>query len=178
MSVSSDTTNKQPDAGSEPEDPYQICLSIEVADARWDAAIGANVGLANAAIEALLAAVDTECTGEVSILLADDARLRKLNASFRDKDRPTNVLAFPDGSDVDGVCHIGDIALSLDRLSAEAEAGGVSLEHHFLHLLVHGVLHLLGYDHMTDVDAAEMEALEVEILADLGVDNPYGEEGK
>lgn len=120
--------------------------------------------------------------GEVSLLLSDDREIRALNASYRDKDRATNVLSFPGLDVVDGVAKVerpplpalGDIAMSHGRLIAEAAELGKAPIDHFAHLLVHGVLHLLGYDHEDDPRAEAMEGIEAEILKALGFAAPYG----
>ena len=119
---------------------------------------------------------------EVSLCLADDARLRALNLRWRGVDKPTNVLSFPmvqedlldaiDNSD-DGEVLLGDIVLAHGVCTREAAEKGVSVEAHATHLVVHGTFHLLGFDHMTDQDAEEMEAAEREALASLGIDDPY-----
>lgn len=125
---------------------------------------------------------------EVSILGCDDARIAGLNAEFREKPVPTNVLSWPandlaarpaGGSpaipepDFTGEISLGDIAISYDTCAREAEGAGKSLDEHVTHLIVHGVLHLLGYDHIRDLDATLMEQAEVEILGKLGIDDPY-----
>ena len=101
-----------------------------------------------------------------------------LNAAFRDKEAATNVLSWPSaerspGTPLTDTPELGDIAMAYETCVREAEAGGISLEFHTLHLLVHGTLHLLGYDHEEDADADLMEATETAILAKLGVPNPY-----
>lgn len=106
---------------------------------------------------------------EVSVLLTSDERVRALNAQFRGKDQPTNVLSFPSGDDE----YIGDIALGVETVTGEAEELGVTLGDHVIHLVIHGTLHLLGYDHETNEDAEEMETMEVLVLKDLGIANPY-----
>lgn len=106
----------------------------------------------------------------IVILLSDDARLRALNRQHRGKDRPTNVLSFPAGA---GQNHLGDIAIAYGVTRCEAGAAGKPLLDHLLHLTVHGVLHLLGYDHERPSEADRMEALEREILAELGIPDPY-----
>ena len=112
---------------------------------------------------------------EVSLCLADDAALRALNAHWRGTDKPTNVLSFPSApSDRVGQSStLGDIALAYETLAREAEDLGVPLADHFRHLLAHGFLHLIGYDHETDAEAERMEALETRILARLGSADPY-----
>lgn len=110
--------------------------------------------------------------GVISLLLADDAALHALNRDFRDKDKPTDVLSFP-AHEMDRP-QLGDIAVALGVSARDAETQGVSLADHLTHLLVHGYLHLRGYDHETEDDAAVMEALEIKALASLGIPNPYG----
>lgn len=120
--------------------------------------------------------------GEVSLLLTDDRQIRRLNATYRNKDRATNVLSFPgldladgkaDSSPLPGVLALGDVVMSIDRLIVEAKALEKAPIDHFAHLLVHGTLHLLGYDHDDDSRAEVMEALEAEILSTLGFAAPY-----
>lgn len=119
---------------------------------------------------------------EVSLVLADNETVQRLNREFRGKDAPTNVLSFA-GSDADfpeipdAPVHLGDIVLALETLQAEAAAQGKTGAAHLAHLTVHGLLHLLGYDHERgEADAAAMEALEVRILAHLGIGDPYASE--
>jgi probable rRNA maturation factor len=138
--------------------------------------------------------------GDVSLCLADDSALRALNLSWRGIDKPTNVLSFPSApalvdavddrvgraqrarlqpavaKESGPVVSLGDIALAYETLAREAEDLGVSLADHYRHLLVHGFLHLIGYDHETDAEAERMEALETKILARLGVADPYARE--
>lgn len=122
---------------------------------------------------------------EISIMLCDDATIQDLNHQFRAKHKPTNVLSFPSNSidpfDFKGFVPdipilplpLGDIILSIETIQKEAELQGKALEHHVQHMLVHGSLHLLGLDHKTDEDQAHMEPLEISILHQLGVENPY-----
>ena len=115
----------------------------------------------------------------VDIILTDAAALQKLNRDFRGKDRPTNVLSFPQIEDVAALASLpepvalGDIFLAYETLAAEAVQQGKSLRNHVAHLLVIGFWPLVGYDHQNDVEAEEMEALEIKILAHLGIQNPY-----
>ncbi len=113
-----------------------------------------------------------DAEGGVAVLLTDDAALRDLNKRFRGKDAPTNVLSFPDGEDN----FLGDIAIALETCLKEADEKSTLPAHHAAHLIVHGLLHLIGFDHETDEDAQEMEDLERQILATGGVSDPYGEE--
>ena len=120
---------------------------------------------------------------ELSVVLANDTFIQTLNRTHRDQDKPTNVLAFPNLENpqltllADAVppfpSNLGDVVLALETCKAEAFAQDKSLQHHFSHLLIHGLLHLLGFDHLTDKQANAMESLEMEILQDLGIKNPY-----
>ena len=125
---------------------------------------------ANAALAGAQAATDCE----ISLLLADDARLHELNRAYRGKDAPTNVLAFPaPGRHGPGPLFLGDIAMAYETLLREAREQDKAPADHASHLMVHGVLHLLGYDHMNERDAAAMEALERDILCRIGIADPY-----
>lgn len=106
--------------------------------------------------------------GEVVVLFADDAKLRDLNARFRGKDRPTNVLSFGDPGNP-----LGGIALAFETVLGEAKGQGKSFVNHSKHLILHGFLHLLGYDHERARDARLMEGFEIAILADMGIPDPY-----
>lgn len=119
---------------------------------------------------------------EISVKLTDNEEVRTLNAAYRDKDRPTNVLSFPMvqpdliealADTDDGEVLLGDIVLALGVCEAEAEERGIALADHVTHLIVHGTLHLLGYDHQGTVEAEAMEALERSALAGLGIADPY-----
>ncbi len=159
-----------------------------IEDTRWQA-FGLEA-LAERAGRATLAALDLSAEGfGISLMGCDDARIARLNADFRGKPQSTNVLSWPSddraartpggmpdlpaAGDADDPDSLGDIAISWETCAAEAEAQGKALADHVTHLIVHGVLHLLGYDHLSDADAARMEALEVRILASLGVSDPY-----
>jgi len=108
---------------------------------------------------------------KLTILLAGDERLRELNLRFRRKNHPTNVLSFPASVNDDG--YLGDVALALGVAAREARTAGRQFADHVLHLTVHGVLHLLGYDHDKPREAQTMERLEIAILHELGIANPY-----
>ena len=113
---------------------------------------------------------------ELSIVLMDDAEQQVLNREWRNMDKPTNVLSFPQIEPFGPVLGIlGDITLARETLEREAAEQGVSFTDHFTHLVVHGFLHILGYDHIDEADALEMEGLETRILATLGVPDPYDE---
>ncbi|MEI7931432.1 MAG: rRNA maturation RNase YbeY [Alphaproteobacteria bacterium] len=144
---------------------------VEVADQAWSAALPAAAELADQAALATLARVNPAKAGEIAILLTDDAALRNLNSRFLGKDKPTNVLSFPAGDGMAG--HLGDIALAFGVCAAEAAEQGKPLAHHLQHLVAHGVLHLIGYDHISDADAEVMEDLERRVLAGLGIPDPY-----
>ena len=115
-------------------------------------------------------------TVEVSIVLADDDTVHALNRQYRGIDKPTNVLSFPTEKWEEGGGQpvlIGDVVLGFETVKREAKLADKPLGHHVSHLIVHGILHLLGYDHETDSDAAEMEPLETAILARLNIPDPY-----
>lgn len=153
-------------------------------DTRWEA-----IGIERLAREAITSAIAHLGLGpdqwEVSLLACDDHRIAGLNAEFRGKAQPTNVLSWPsaeraaaeDGGQPDAPDptdpELGDIAIAYDTCAAEAAAAGKAMADHVTHLIVHGTLHLLGYDHIRDGDAALMERIEAEILGKLGLPDPY-----
>ncbi|HZZ60477.1 MAG TPA: rRNA maturation RNase YbeY [Roseiarcus sp.] len=116
-------------------------------------------------------------TGLVSLCLTDDAEVRNLNARWRGIDKPTNVLSFPaaPAEAANETPILGDIALAFETLAREAKEAGAPLSDHYRHLVAHGFLHLIGYDHQTDDEAGRMEELERRILARLGVADPYAD---
>ena len=143
-------------------------IEVEVDDPAWDTTVPLAEILAIAAGEA---ALPSNRTGTIAVLLTNDATVAALNQRFRGKDGPTNVLSFPAPANPED--HIGDIALSYGVCAAEAQAQGKILADHLQHLVAHGVLHLVGFDHETDAEAEAMEAREREILSGLGVSDPY-----
>lgn len=133
---------------------------------------------AEAALREALKQSKAKVTGpaEVSLVLTDDAEQQVLNRDWRGIDKPTNVLSFPQIEPFDEVSGLlGDIILARETLEKEAYEQGLTFDDHFTHLVVHGFLHLLGYDHMDDDEALAMEGLETQILASLGVADPYAE---
>ena len=160
-------------------------VSIE-ADEEWDSSTGwdelarsaAAAAIAESAFPQLGAG---ERTVELSIRLAGDEQVRALNSEWRGKNKPTNVLSFPmaEIDELAGACSpgpelmLGDIILARGVCAAEATEKAVPIENHAAHLMVHGTLHLLGYDHMNDESAADMEAREVLALARMGIADPY-----
>ena len=167
-------------------------LDIVIEAPIWEA--DPLTALATAAVSAALRHMHIDPDDcEVTLLACDDTRIAELNAEFRGKPTPTNVLSWPAQSlappaegqtppapeaGFDGMIELGDIALSYDTCAREAVESGKPFADHLTHLIVHGVLHVLGYDHETDGDAALMEGLEVEILGNLGLDDPYNADDK
>jgi probable rRNA maturation factor len=139
-------------------------------------------GLDQLAREAILQALKqarAQMSGvaEVSLVLTDDAHQRILNRDWRQIDKPTNVLSFPQIQPFTPLAGlIGDITLARETIAREADEMEISFADHFTHLVVHGFLHLLGYDHLTDDEALQMEGLETQILASLGIADPFADE--
>lgn len=141
-------------------------IEVEIEDEAWSAALPDAEALVTAAAEATL----TE-GGGVVVLLTGDTEVAELNQQFRAKPGPTNVLSFPAPPNPED--HLGDIALAYGVCAREAAEQGKTLAAHLQHLVAHGVLHLLGYDHQTEAEAEAMEALERAILSGIGVSDPY-----
>ncbi|MEL6297881.1 MAG: rRNA maturation RNase YbeY [Pseudomonadota bacterium] len=161
---------------SEPEEPDQsIALEFVRLDERW-AALELPVALLVLAIDRELGP-DAVAGGSAAVALSDDAHLQDLNRQHRGQDKPTNVLSFPSPPmpGADGGTYLGDIAISFDTVASEAEAARISLKDHATHMLLHGLLHLLGHDHEDDAEAERMEAMETRILARLGIIDPYAD---
>jgi len=150
-----------------------ITVEVEVEAEAWTAALPNADALTREAAEAAARSDGTEGEGAYVVLLTDDDAVARLNADFRGKVGATNVLSFPAAKSA--APHRGDIALAFQTCAGEAEAQGKSLAAHLQHLTVHGVLHLLGFDHLEDDEAEAMEGRERQVLATLGVADPYAE---
>ncbi|HEY0597416.1 rRNA maturation RNase YbeY [Sphingopyxis sp.] len=149
----------------------------------WEARAGEAVAAA-LALTPYAALAEAAPLVEIAVRLTGDAEVHTLNRDFRGKDKPTNVLSFPQvqadlleglANSDDGEILLGDIVLARETCAHEADEKGISIVDHATHLIVHGTLHLVGYDHMDDASASAMEALEVKALASLGIANPYAE---
>lgn len=175
---------------ADPDVAVDVVVDEGEAASGW-AALGLEA-LAQEAAAATLARVGLSGPAELSLLASTDAAVSRLNADFRGKPQPTNVLSWPAQElapaepggvpplpepDATGELFLGDVALAFETCAREAEMGGKPLAAHATHLVVHAILHLLGYDHICDEDAALMEGLEAEILSSLGLSDPYCGDG-
>jgi probable rRNA maturation factor len=160
----------------------RVAVAVIVEHGAWHDAIDDPLPLLRRAASAALTQARrdrrsrSKVSSSVAVALIDDRAMQKLNRTYRGKDKPTNVLSFPAGevSEEKGKSRpLGDIAIALGTVKREAKAQGKSVNDHLTHLMVHAVLHLLGYDHESDPGAEEMEALERKALATLGVADPY-----
>ena len=147
-------------------------IEVEIEDEAWTLAAPDAAALASRAAEAAL--FIAKARGDVAMLLADDAAVAELNLDFRGVEGPTNVLSFPAAASARP--HLGDVALAYGVCEREALAEDKRLAHHLMHLVAHGVLHLVGYDHQTDAEAETMEALERQVMQGLGAPDPYAGE--
>jgi len=160
-------------------------VELVVEDGRWED-VGIVAIAERAARAALLAMARDPGLHEIGLLACDDARIAVLNAEFRGKEVPTNVLSWPafsppvpeepPGLPGEGPLFIGDIALGYDTCAREAAEAGIPLGDHAAHLVVHATLHLLGHDHGEDAEAEAMEAIETKALASMGIADPYSRE--
>jgi probable rRNA maturation factor len=155
---------------------FSIDLSVEAGD--WGDEDRLK-SLAGRAVAAAFSVADLKVldNSEVSLLFTDDAAIRRLNAQWRDKDRPTNVLSFP-GSDPQGDVYgplLGDIVIARETVLREADDMGIEVADHISHLIVHGLLHLFDYDHQENDEADLMESLEKAILASIDIADPYAD---
>lgn len=170
-----------------PDEPpnRSLCCDVTVLAGDWRGHLADAEALGERAVAAALKHVPAGALPdgdlEISVALADDATVRKLNRDFRGRDKPTNVLSFAEADSElppvpDAPAHLGEIVLALETVLAEAHHQGKAPGDHLAHLIVHGVLHLLGYDHERgEADARAMESLEIAVLAGLGVADPYAD---
>jgi probable rRNA maturation factor len=175
MSVTGDSSIH---LSADDEPPQRLVATIVAEDGDWS-----GFRLVEEAIQQAAAALARHPRlrsargGEVTVVLGSDALVRRLNKAYRGKDAPTNVLSFAyqnlPGAAADDGAYLGDVVLAAETDRHEAADRGIEPRHHLQHLVVHGLLHLLGYDHDSDAAAEEMEGLEVEILAMIGVADPY-----
>ncbi|MEX6508853.1 rRNA maturation RNase YbeY [Jiella sp. M17.18] len=156
-----------------------LTLALAIETPAWEAAgLGDIEAFAKATFDAAAArlALPVSLTSEISVTLADDATVRGVNAEWREKDKPTNILSFPMADlgpgDLPGPL-MGDLILAYETVAREAAEEGKAFSDHLRHLLVHGFLHLMGFDHVDEDEAAAMEAEEVAILSGFGIADPY-----
>lgn len=158
--------------------PPAHVIDVQLHDPRWKKSLKSYRKDVQHACMAVLASA-TRC--EVTIVLADDALVKELNATYRGQNKPTNVLSFPACENTAArntrrsttYGYLGDVVLAYETVRKEAAEQEKTFGDHAVHLLVHGVLHLMGYDHQDDISARKMETLEIKILKKLGVSNPY-----
>jgi len=166
------------DAPTDPEPPDRLSFTLVEEDGDWSG-FGSISEAVTTAVAALASyqSVPIAAGSEASVVLGSDALVRRLSRTYRGKDQPTNVLSFPfqrpPGARPEVQTELGDVVLAAETVRAEARERGIEPRHHLQHLVVHGLLHLLGYDHQTDIEAERMESLETEILATIGVADPH-----
>jgi probable rRNA maturation factor len=153
-----------------------LTVDILAESPRWEAQPGAEETVRRAIVQAAAIEGTAAPGAEVSVLLCDDAVIAALNGRWRGHDEATNVLSFPAPPAAPPAAppHLGDIAIACETVIREAQEQGQPVAEHLAHMAVHGFLHLLGYDHATDGEAERMERLERDILAGLGIPDPYG----
>jgi probable rRNA maturation factor len=175
--------------------PFTLEIAANIQDSEWEVQLpmlrDLYIATTNKVVERLIErdrtklSPDIKATVEISILFTDDANIKILNREYRNQNKPTNVLSFPDTeiskSALDETAKLGeslflgDIILARETIFTEAVDQHKSILDHLSHMLVHSLLHLAGYDHIDDDEAEEMEALEIKILAELNISNPYDE---
>ena len=153
-------------------------IVLSIAHDAWVKALPDAEQIAHAAAKLALDGIEQAERMEIGIVLTNDAEIRNLNRTWRGQDKATNVLSFPGDTETelpDAPILLGDVVIALETAAREVDQDhmAASLADHLAHLIVHGVLHLLGYDHEIDSEAEEMELLETELLAKLGIPNPY-----
>jgi probable rRNA maturation factor len=159
-----------------------VKTDITIDEPKWTRA---RLGIKTLAPEILTCAWKTlpqrpQLKPSVSLVFTSDREIQKINRQFRKKNKPTNVLSFPQFENMDDMPRapregilLGDIVIAFETVKSESEEAGISLKDHTIHMMIHGFLHLLGYDHMNDMDAEIMESLEIKILKKCGIANPY-----
>lgn len=162
-------------------DASSVTLEVEIerhGNAWLDAVF--NRGLIEQAVRAAIRAAPPlpQGTYQVTLVLTDDAEMRALNRTWRGKDAATNVLSFPAHEKVKGPGLLGDVVIAFETTSKEARAQHIAFDDHVAQLVVHGVLHLIGLDHLEDAEAKRMEAIERAVLASLGVADPYADDAE
>jgi probable rRNA maturation factor len=165
-------------AATPPVAPSGITVDVLNESPLWGAEPDAEAVVRQAISQAAATVGPPGPDAEVAVLLCDDAMIAALNAKWRGREEPTNVLSFPappvsDGAASEAGAHLGDIAIACETVIREAREQRRAVLQHLAHLAVHGFLHLLGYDHQNDSEAEHMEGLEREILAALGISDPY-----
>ena len=152
-----------------------VPIEVQIDDPSWRVLGSSLIAEVRRAAKLALTRADGVRQGAgLTLLLTSDLRVQALNRQYRGKDKPTNVLSFPSRS----AGYLGDIAIAYGVTAGEAKAAKLPLLHHVLHLTVHGVLHLLDYDHESQSDAEIMEGLEAEVLAEMDIPNPYRRRGR
>ena len=158
------------------EPPQRTDLAVEVVrhGSAWDGSAISDATVRLAAHAAFAEAPPPSPVAcEATVVLTDDTEMRDLNRTWRGKDQPTNVLSFPAGDGPDETGALGDIVIAYETAEKEADETGIAFADHVSHLVVHGVLHLLGFDHMQEEEAERMENLERRALASIGIADPY-----
>ena len=183
------TTEQDPDPDSpEPElsghavwvTPDQHHFDHNIADARWADAVTTSQQICALLADRMVRQLSSQATVklDISVLWTDDQHIAALNSQFRQKSGPTNILSFPSGEPISWQSEqifLGDLVLGYETVTSEADDMAKPLSHHIAHLLLHGLLHLAGFDHIDDEEAVEMEALETSLLATVGISDPYAE---
>jgi probable rRNA maturation factor len=159
--------SRRPGRKAEKKRTPELSVSVILAAPGWRAAVQRPEALARRAAEAALR--EAGAAGEVTVLLADDREVKRLNGTHRRKAKPTNVLSFPSGNPG----HLGDVALALGTVRREAREAGRRAADHLAHLVAHGALHLAGHDHLEAGEARRMERAEARVMRRLGRPNPW-----
>lgn len=159
--------------------PAMLEIDVNIAAPAWEAVEGLEALVRDCLLKSLAlsgAALAPAC--EISVTFCDDAAIRALNAEWRGKDQPTNVLSFPTPGALQAKPLLGDVIIAYETVAREAAEQGKAMRNHAAHMVVHGFLHLIGYDHETAAEAEGMEALERKIAAALGFPDPYADDAE